>query len=302
MKRLALLLPLLLGGCYVFNQTVGHLSMMSRVREIEDVLADPATPAAVKDRLRLVAEIRDFGRQEIGLTPGNSYTSYFDTGGKPVSWGVSACAKDRFKPTTWWFPIVGTIPYKAYFSRDDAREEARALEAEGLDVAEFPVSAYSTLGWFRDPVLSTMLDDPPERLAALLLHEMTHATVWIPGGVDFNEGLAGFVGEQGAVEFARWRFGLRSPEYDRAVRAFASRESSDRRNREVYDRLDGLYRSGASFSRKIELRDAVAGRPVNNARLLGARRYGRLNHFRRIFDEANGDWQEFFRRARSGSR
>ncbi len=285
-------------GCYLLKQAQGQLRILGGAVRIEEMLADPGVPGRTKEKLRLILEIKEFGEREMGLEPTGSYTRFFDTEGAPVSHLVSACPKDRFEPYTWWFPIVGTIPYKGFFDPADADAEADGLERQGYDVARHEVAAYSTLGWFADPVFSTMLDDPEEEIAALILHELTHATVYAPGRTDFNESLASFAGRQGALEFARWRFGLGSPVYDRAVRRFAEAEARDARAIETFRKLDDLYRSGTSREDKLALRDLVAGHPVNNAEILMQRRYGRYDEFRAIFDRAGGDWKKFFAVAR----
>lgn len=257
--RVAALLPLLLsGGCYIVRQAVGQAGILLSQRDIRGMLADPDVPHATKEKLRLVRDIKEFGERVMGLTPSPNYESYYDTEGRPITWIVSACPRDSFRPYTWWFPIVGDVPYKGFFKREDAIDEARGLAAEGYDVAVGPAAAYSTLGYFADPVLSTMLGQPEEDLSSLLLHELTHGTVYVPGATDFNEGLASFVGWQGALEFARWRRGSDSPEYARAVRAYALEELRDALALELFAKLDELYRSGTPRSQVRELREEVA--------------------------------------------
>ncbi len=290
----------LLAGCYYAKQAEGQLRILAGLRDIPAMVDDPSVPDATREKLRLVLEIREFGERRMGLAPSTNYTRFFDTQGRPVSWIVSACRKDRFEPYTWWFPIVGALPYKGFFRRGDAEAESRAIEGEGYDILVSPVSAYSTLGWFSDPVFSPMLDLPEGELAALILHELTHGTVFVSGAADFNESLATFTGQQGALEFIRWRYGTRSDEYDRAVRAFGLAERRDERARELFRKLDEFYRSAASPARKVELRDSIAGRPVNNAEILMQRRYGRLEEFRDLFEQAGGDWRGFFERVRPG--
>jgi predicted aminopeptidase len=155
-------------------------------------------------------------------------------------------------------------------------------------------AAYSTLGYFPDPVLSTMLDYPDEHLVALILHELTHGTIYLPGGADFNEGLASFVGWQGALEFARQRYGIASLQYECTVRAFAGEERRDAKAREVFRKLEELYQSGKPKAEILATRDKVAGLKVNNAQILMQRRYGRYDEFRAVFEKAGGDWKRFF--------
>lgn len=290
---LALLLPSLC-GCYILTQAQGQLRVLLNSERIDTLLADPAVPVETKLKLRLVRDIKAFGEHELGLNRSSNYETFYDTKGQPITYIVSACRKDRFEPYIWWFPIVGDVPYKGFFAKGDAEEEARALEAEGYDVSLGMAAAYSTLGYFPDPVLSTMLEYPDEQLVALILHELTHGTIYLPGGTDFNEGLASFVGWQGALEFARQKHGISSSEYDRTVRAFAAEERRDARARQVFQKLEELYKSGLPTSEILAKRDKVAGRKVNNAQILMQRRYGRYDEFREKFEKAEGRWKVFF--------
>lgn len=299
MRPAVALLPLVaLSGCYLLRQAGGQLEVLLHQRNIASMLEDSSVSPETRARLRLVGEVKAFGERHMGFSPSSNYSTYYDTGGSPITYLVSACRKDRFEPYTWWFPIVGTVPYKGFFEQEDAREEAESLKAEGLDVVVGGTAAYSTLGYFSDPVLSTMIDQPEEQFVALILHELTHGTLYIAGDTAFNEGLASFVGWQGALEFARWRHGIGSEEYDRTVAAFAREELRDARAKEVFIKLDRFYRSDLPPDRKIELRDDVAGAPVNNARILMQRRYGRYDEFRAIFESVGGNWSLFFERVR----
>jgi len=290
---IAVLLPLL-SGCYILTQGYGQLRVLLDSRRIDDLLADPAVPDETKLKLLFVREVKSFGEHELGLARSANYESFYDTQGRPITYIVSACRKDRFQPYTWWFPVVGDVPYKGFFAKKDAEAEAAALEKQGYDVALGMAAAYSTLGYFPDPVLSTMLAYPDEQLAALILHELTHGTVYLPGGTDFNEGLASFVGWQGALEFARKERGIASEAYNRTLRAFAAEERRDSRAREIYSKLDELYRSNPPRERVLEERARIAGPKVNNAEILMQRRYGRYDQFREGFEKAEGDWRRFF--------
>lgn len=295
MRRIAILLLLpVLSGCYILTQAQGQLRMLLSSKNIDDLLKDPAVPDKIKLKLLFVREVKEFGEHELGLSRSANYETYYDTQGNPITYIVSASRKERFEPYTWWFPIVGEVPYKGFFGRDDAVAQAQELERLGLDVALGTAAAYSTLGYFPDPVLSTMLDYPDEQLAALLLHELTHGTIYLPGGTDFNEGLASFVGWQGALEFARKRHGTHSPAYDRTVRAFASEEKRDAASRELFRKLDTLYRSNRPRQEILAEREKIAGGKVNNAEILMHRRYGRYDEFRARFEAAGGDWRTFF--------
>lgn len=239
-----------LSGCYLARLGAGQLGVVLGQRPIADVLADPTTRPDRRRALEFIGEVRRFGVEALGLNAGESYTSLYDTGDGPVSFVVTAAYVDRLEPITWWFPVVGAVAYKGFFSEEDARRERGYLERLGYDTALFPVEAYSTLGWFRDPVLSTMLDDPPEALAELVLHEMTHATVYAAGDTDFNEQLASFVGSAGAEEFFTRGEGAGGARA-RAVRA---RRADARRFaaflREARRMLEAFYRRPGSSADK----------------------------------------------------
>ncbi len=262
MIRLAAILPLALSwaalsGCYLLKQGAGQLDILLNSHPVDEMLADPAVAPGIKEKILLIQELREFGEREMGLRPSENYTTFYETSGRPITYIVTACAKDSFRPHTWWFPIVGDVPYKGFFSREDALVEARELQALGYDVSLGSAAAYSTLGYFRDPILSTMMDYSAEELASLILHELTHGTIYLPGGSDFNEGLASFVGWQGALEFARRKHGQGSPEYDRTVRAYAREQVRDERALALFRELDALYRSSLPHSEKLSRREAV---------------------------------------------
>src|SRR5438034_6679076 len=126
---LALLLPSLC-GCYILTQAQGQLRVLLNSERIDTLLADAAVPVETKLKLRLIREIKSFGEHELGLNRSSNYETFYDTKGQPITYIVSACRKDRFEPYIWWFPIVGDVPYKGFFAKSDAQEEARSLEAE----------------------------------------------------------------------------------------------------------------------------------------------------------------------------
>jgi len=294
-------LALLSAGCadidYYLHLARGQARITFGRRAVEDVLSDPATPPDIVERLNLVEEVRRFAGKQIGLRgTSSSYTDYFDTGGQPVAWNVSASPPDRFEAYRWTFPFVGTLPYKGYFQAQRAIAERDRLRDLGYDAIAGGVSAYSTLGYLSDPILSTMLDDPEDQFVDLILHELTHATVYIEDHTDFNESVASFVGKAGSLEFLLQRYGEGSPEIVESRRRRKDLESFQIFLRGVTLRLDSLYSSGAAreqvLSERLRLfeaskddyrrqrEDLGGGRydgflewELNNARLLSYRRY-----------------------------
>lgn len=206
LRRLSLVLVLtVLGGCaqlgYYTQAVQGHLSMLASAKPIDHWLADPMVEEDLKTRLRRVREIRAFAAKELGLPDNGSYTKYADLGRSYVMWNVVATPELSLTPERWCFPVAGCVDYRGYYRRDDAQQFAEALSRQQLDVRVTGVPAYSTLGWFNDPVLSTFIRYPEAELARLIFHELAHQIAYAPGDSQFNESFATAVEEIGV---ARW--------------------------------------------------------------------------------------------------
>ncbi len=199
---------------YGFEQGAGQLGVIWNARPAEEILKDPLFPDSLKEKLRLIEEVRKFAVDSLGMKDTKNYRAVFDQKGKEIMWVVTASEPFELKPRLWKFPIVGAVPYKGYFNRAKAIAEARRLEAEGWDVNVRNPGGWSTLGWFTDPILSSMLQRNEGDLASLILHEMVHSTLWVKDSVDFNENLATFIGDTAAYEFLRFKFGKGSPQYN----------------------------------------------------------------------------------------
>lgn len=237
---------------YLAHVSYGQARILVGRVSIEQRLEDPSTGEREKGRLGLVLDVKRYAHEVLGLTPSGSYSSVFDTGGEPAVWNVSACKDDAFVPHSWSFPVVGTVPYKGFFDRELARGEARALMAEAKDVLVYGAIAYSTLGWFDDPIFTPMLARlDEEELANTVLHELAHATVYVESDADFNENLATFVGDQGAIDYFRARGGKDDP---RLVQASDSRLDAELFAHEVGElraRLAKVYESAAPRAEKL---------------------------------------------------
>jgi len=201
-------------GCYYGHLAIGQSRLLWHRQPIDQVLDDDSTPLVLRERLRLVQDVRAYART-LGLAVKDQYTSYVPWPGDRVVTTLVATRPGEVEPAGFWFPIVGRVPYKGYFDRAAADREADALRARGLDVCIVPVAAYSTLGWLADPVTEPMLRDDDFALTETLLHELVHATAYIASDADFNEGIANFVGREAAAGYLGER-GLvgddRSPE------------------------------------------------------------------------------------------
>ena len=197
---LAFLLPL--HGCYYVQAAQGHLKLMSAREPIETVVADAETPDAVRKRLNVVTEARRFAIEELGLPDNGSYTSYVDLGRDYVVVNVFAAPEFSLAPKRWCHPFVGCMAYRGYYAADDATEYAARLAREGWDTTTSKVRAYSTLGRFRDPVLSTMIAGSEDATVSLVFHELAHQVIYVRGDTAFNESFATFVASEG---LRRWR-------------------------------------------------------------------------------------------------
>lgn len=311
-------------GClaYLARAGCGQLDILRRREPLERVLADPATPAEVRERLVFLGAVRAFANERLGLNAQTTFTTYARLERDAVAWNVTASEALALQPRTWNFPIVGRVPYLGYYSRQEAEDKAAELAAEGYDVLVSEVAAYSTLGWFNDPLLSPQMSYSRYFLASLLIHESTHATLWFPGDVNFNESFASFVEREGASQFFRETYGVRSREYLQIEGARAERSQMAALYRSAAYELAAAYELNVPDSEKIaqkqriirefhgRLQALTAGfkwiRPevesvevYNNAHFLSYLRYtSGSDYFKMQFDEVKGDWGAFFERMR----
>jgi predicted aminopeptidase len=195
----------LLSGCatgYVLRAAYEEARLLWRRQPIDSVLAGDVDPTT-RGKLELTLAVRDFAKRTLGLSVGGCYRSIATVEASQVVHVVTAAPRDQLVPYTWWFPIVGRVPYRSYFDEAEAEALAASLEQNGYDTYVRPAVAFSTLGWFDDPLLSNLLRYDDERLAETIIHELLHNTIYIPGQTAFNESLATFVGHRGAEAFFR---------------------------------------------------------------------------------------------------
>ena len=200
------LFGVVLSGCSTigyYSQIVsGHMRIVLGKRSVEEVVADESVDDSIKHRLNVAQQARKFAINSLELPDNQSYTSFYDTGRGFVTWNVIAAEEFSFQPRLWCFPIAGCVSYRGYYSEENAQRYADGLDAEGLDVAVNGATAYSTLGWFRDPLLNTMLERSDPSIASLLFHELAHQQLYVSDDSTFNESFATFVENEG---LKRWQ-------------------------------------------------------------------------------------------------
>jgi predicted aminopeptidase len=204
-----------------------------------------------------IRDIRRFAQEELGLRETANYTRYVDIDRDYLALVVSASAKDSFLRHEWWFPVAGRVPYKGFFNEKDARREAEKLKRRDLDVWVREVDAFSTLGWFRDPLYSYMREYPVYRLADLIIHETLHATVYLKGQSQFNEELAEFVGREGARLYMEKTFGPDSGEYRQMTDSEADSAVYLSFIQDLIAELEELYNSGLRREEKLQKKDEL---------------------------------------------
>ncbi|HUL51184.1 MAG TPA: aminopeptidase [Candidatus Nitrosotalea sp.] len=322
-------------GCHslgYYSQAIhGHFQIVCRTTSIKKLLADPQTPESLKERFQLVLDLREFAGRELKLPPDGQYLTYADLGRRFAVWNVYAAPEFSLKAKTWWYPFVGSLKYQGYFTDERARRYAEKLSAKGYDAFVGGVEAYSTLGWFKDPVLNTFIHNDDLDLAELLFHELAHERVFISGDTDFNEAFATAVAEEGV------RTWLKAKGKSSALEQY---EAELRRKQQFVDlvcktrdRLNDLYdasretvpsgRAAAETQSIAELRakkqsvfkdlrqdyqqlkqswngdggyDEWFRQPLNNAHLNDVDTYYTLvPAFHRILQSHHGDWEKFYR-------
>jgi predicted aminopeptidase len=192
-------------GRYIARAAWEEGKILSRRRSIADLVADPRTPAATRAKLQLVLEARTFAADSLGLPARDAFTKFTRLDHDTLVLVLSGTRRDALVAKTWWFPVVGRVPYKGFFDFAGARRDEDRLRQDGYDTYLRPSPAFSTLGWFNDPLLSTTLAEDSLFIVQTVIHELTHNRLYVKGQAVFNESFAEFVGNRGAVEFFRAR-------------------------------------------------------------------------------------------------
>jgi len=335
------LLPLILlglacAGCQTagyYTQAVrGHCQIVARQKPISTLIEDASTPEPLKAKLRLVLELRSFAAAELKLPVKGQYSRYADLGRRYVVWNVTATPEFSMESKSWWYPFVGRLEYRGFFDEASARQIAASLEREGFDVDVGGVQAYSTLGWFSDPVLNTFIHDSETDLAELLFHELAHQRLFVGGDTDFSEAFAEAVCEEGTRRWLRARGNAsalaayeaklqRKAQFTRLVTAVRTRlielycevgaetppiaavslldpaRAAELRTRKqsVLDSTRREFEQMKSGWGGVTDYDRWFARPLNNARLNDVDTYYRLvPAFHGLLRECGGDLEKFF--------
>jgi len=323
---LALALVLASAGCstigYYWQAMRGQLELVHKSRPIPDVIADPATPPALRETLSELSGIRDFASRALALPDNGSYRRYADLGRPYVVWNVFATEAFSTKPKEWCFPIAGCVGYRGYFNEADARAFADERSAEGLDVYVAGVPAYSTLGWLDDPILSTFIHYPRLELARLVFHELSHQVVYVKGDTTFNESFAVAVETEGVQRWVRAHGTADMQEgFDRAqarkrdfidliertrgrLDTLFAQDALDgdemrRGKRRVYEDMRAEYAALKAKWGGFSGYDWWFAQPLNNAQLASVALYTQLvPGFQALLRERGGDMQAFYAEVR----
>lgn len=192
-------------GRYIARAGWEEAKILWRRRSIERIVLDTDVPFATRRKLQIVLDARDFARRGLGLDVGESFTTFSQLERDTLVLVLSAAYRDQLRHVRWWFPVVGRVPYKGFFDFETAREQERDFQRRGFDTYLRPASAFSTLGWFNDPLVSTTLRADTLTLTNTVIHELTHNTYFARGQAEFNESFANWVGARGSADFHRAR-------------------------------------------------------------------------------------------------
>ncbi|MGH8120496.1 MAG: aminopeptidase, partial [Gammaproteobacteria bacterium] len=297
----------------------GHLEIMHKRQAIDRLLEQKKLPAATLEQLAGVKPIRDFAVRELGLPADNSYRDYVDTGREYVVWNVFAAPALSLEARQWCFLFIGCVAYRGYFAQDDARKFAAELASQGYDVFTGGVSAYSTLGWFDDPILNTMLRRDRLYLARVIFHELAHRKLYLKGDTDFNEAFADTVADAGVRMWLSANGTLQEREgYDAArlhddifvslvmryrghLEAIYNSGQTDaeklRQKQTVLEKMKNDYGKIRSGWKDDDAYDAWFAAGLNNAKLAAVSTYrAYLPGFRKLLAALDGNLAKFYER------
>jgi predicted aminopeptidase len=301
-----------LPGCYFTDLASRQLELVNEQRPLPRAWAEQADPER-KRMLGMVPDIRAFASGAMQLPVGRSYAGYYETEAKGIAFVLVASERTRLRAYTWWFPVVGEVAYKSFVDEAQAQQAGRALQSAGYDTFVGRVTAYSTLGFFRDPVTSVMMRKGMVAFVDVLLHEMAHAHLYVPGHTDWNEQLASFVGRTGAAQYLRSRFMGVPDVMAELVQREHKRQRVEAAVLSTLREVEAFYASGRPRQQLLRERGRLfAGLEhtlrqlypeeedaqqlvVNNAHLLQYRRYlSGAEEFERMWAASGASWPRFW--------
>ncbi|MES2394552.1 MAG: aminopeptidase [Bacteroidota bacterium] len=284
---------------YGISQGKGQLTIVWNSQPIEEILQDASFPDSLKQKLKLIVEIKQYAFDSIGINESSNYSTVYNQRNKAILLTVSACEPYSFKAKEWTFPFLGAVSYKGFFNKQEAEKEILSLKGKGYDVDVYSPSGWSTLGWFKDPILSNMLYKSEGQLANLIIHELTHGTIYIKNDVTFNENLANFIGDKGAENFLIYKYGIHSKQYTDYEKSKKDETCFKEYILKSSERLDSLY-STLSIMDTEEIKKQKKNKLIKEI-VLGVNRlplYKRKNYFNyslQAFSDKNSFFMAFTR-------
>jgi predicted aminopeptidase len=266
---------------YYAQAISGHRDLMSQRKDIAEILESGSASPELAQRLELSLEIRKFAVAQLQLPDNASYSRFVETGRDAVTWNVVAAAEFSLAPRQWCFLVSGCVPYRGYFKLKNAEDFAARLSATGFDTAVSPVIAYSTLGWFDDPLLDTMFQYSDEQLAAVIFHELAHQELYVRGDTTFSESYASFVEETGL------RLWLESSGREQLLSGWLKQQNASRELNELLQeartKLAAIYTSGEPEENMREAKSAEFENLRTNYRLLVEQQWEGQSYFESLF-------------------
>jgi predicted aminopeptidase len=305
-----------------YDQAIsGHMDILQSRKPISDLIDDPDTPVALRNKLKFIQTVRGFADKQLHLPVNDHYLSYVALNRPYVVWNVFAAPEFSLTPKTWCFPVAGCVVYRGYFSEDDAERYGDFLKQKGYDVFIGGAIAYSTLGWFDDPVLSTFLVLSAPEIAALIFHELAHSILYIQDDTAFNESFATAVEQEG---LRRWQSSANDLKgYENWLQKRQRRQQLISLVSKYRSKLHELYQGNLPLTEKrnqkaavfnqmrsefLDLKSAHSAmaaydpwfsKPLNNARLISVSTYHNwVPAFRKILAESGGDLEQFYQKCR----
>lgn len=284
---------------YGLSQARGQIRILANVRSVASVLQDASVPDSTKEKLIFIQEVRQYAVDSLGINDSKNYTTFYDQGGKPSLWVVTAAAPFALEAREWKFPLLGSFPYKGFFEYDMALEESEKLKESNLDTHIGIVNGWSTLGWFKDPILSNMLLRNEGNIASLIIHELTHGTLFVKDSVEFNENLATFIGDEGARRFLKSKFGEKSLEYETYLQDKIDHERYVAHILRGCSALDSLYATfetnDEATTAKLEKKHALIDEIMDNIDTVSFNRPTRYAHLKNNTRPNNAFFMSYIR-------